>query len=154
MTEGGSPGEPLLDCMVSRPTRLLMSSETVAPAMCLSAPKHTPVQTGRRIHHHRNNRQSVSQKTVVVIVMLAILLSSVLLQGVQIDVTGPALWEKFRDLVTVGTTDAVLQVVQLQQACHGSTARPRINITTSLRGWHPCTYSTSVLSTMSHKSVS
>jgi hypothetical protein len=75
----------------------------------------------------------VAQKTVVM-VMLAILL-----QWVEIDVTRPALWEELCDLVTGGTTDTVLQVVQLQQTCHGSTARRRINITTSLRGCHPCT---------------
>jgi hypothetical protein len=80
----------------------------------------------------------VAQKTVVIMVMLAILLGSLLLQGVQVDITGPTLWEELCDLLTVGTTDAILQVVQLQQTCHGSTARPWINITTSVSGRYPC----------------
>jgi hypothetical protein len=75
-------------------------------------------------------------------VMLAILLGSLLLllllQGVEVDITGPTLREELCDLITVCTTDAVLQVVQLQQTCHGSTTRPWINITTSLGCWHPC----------------
>jgi hypothetical protein len=79
----------------------------------------------------------VAQKTVVVMVMLAILLGSLLLQGVEVDITGPTLWEELCDLVTVRNTDAVLQVIQLQQTCHGSTARPWINITTSVSGWYP-----------------
>jgi hypothetical protein len=80
----------------------------------------------------------VAQKTVVVMVVLAIMLGSLLLQGVEVDITGPTLWEELCDLVPGGTTDAVLQGVQLQQTCHGSTARPRINITTSVSGWYPC----------------
>jgi hypothetical protein len=77
----------------------------------------------------------VAQKAVIVMVMLAILL-----QWVEVDVTGPALREELCDLVTGGTTDTVLQVVQLQQTCHGSTARRWINITTNLTGCHPCTH--------------
>jgi hypothetical protein len=65
---------------------------------------------------------------------------TILLQWVEVDITGPALWEELCDLVTGGTTDTVLQIVQLQQTCHGSTARRRINITTSMRGCHPCTH--------------
>jgi hypothetical protein len=87
-------------------------------------------------------------------VMLVILLSSKLLQGVEIDVTGPALREELRYLVTVGTSNTVLQIVQLQQTCHGSTSRPRINITTSLSGWHPCIQNTAILPTLSTKSMS
>jgi hypothetical protein len=82
-------------------------------------------------------------------VMLAILLGS-LLQGVEVDITGPTLWEELCDLVTVGTTDAVLQVIQLQKTCHGSTARRWINITTSVSSWYPCKNITSGLPTIQY----